>query len=657
MIELQNISKQYGSKILFRDASLRIADDSRIAVVGPNGSGKSTLLKIVTGQVEADSGSVHRSRFTNTGYLPQDGIYHRGRTLCEEAERVFQELQSLQARLDSISREIAARSVTEPPGSAPLQKLMRDMEEAQHLLEHRDGYQRETRVRKILFGLGFTEKDLHRRTEEFSGGWHMRIEIAKLLLTEPSVLLLDEPTNHLDIEALQWIEEYLTGYRGALVLVSHDSRFLDNLAGRVVEIALGGLTEYRGNFSSFLKQKTERTRILQATYDNQQRLIERTQRFINKSRADKKRARQVQSRIRMLDKMERITVEEREKTISFSFPESPRAGRVVMSLESITKAYGSEVLFRDLSIQVERGDRIALLGTNGSGKSTLARIMAETEPIQEGSVRRGHNVITAYFAQDVAGDINPDGTVLQTVQECASGISPGGLRSLLGSFLFRDDDMTKPFSVLSGGEKSRLALARMLLRPANFLIMDEPTNHLDRQSKQAVQERLLSFPGSYIIVSHDRDFLAPLINKVFSLKDGKLSVHHGSVDDYLDRMHREASSLLLPEQTQVTSPPTRTDKIKKREEALRRQERYRRLKPLKDSLSTVEREIAEAERRKESIESTFSDRSIYEREDTLRDLHVEHAEVTALLETLYGRWSLLQEQVERIESEEQGETP
>ncbi len=538
MLSIQNLSKQYGPKVLFEDFSLFVGERDRIAVVGSNGTGKSTLMKIVSGDVEADTGAIHRSRFSTVGYLPQELIGHAGRTLLEETLKAFEDLQQLQDRFDEISAEIQKRTTAGESGPE-IESLLAEMGRIQHRIEDGEGWRIEARAKEILFGLGFGDSDLHRPSREFSSGWQMRIELAKLLLREPSVLLLDEPTNHLDIESLDWLETYLKSYAGAVLLVSHDRRFLDNLVRRTVEIAQGKGTEYSGNYSDYLRHKEIRRGQLEGAFENQQKMIRDTERFIERFRAKSTKARQVQSRLKRMEKVDLIELEAEEQEIVFRFPSPPRSGRVVLQLEDVGKRYGDFRVLEGVSLTIERGDRIAVLGVNGAGKSTLARVLAGTEPIQGGRRTEGHQVIASYYAQNQADALNPEKTVLESVEEVAAFGAGGNLRTLLGHFLFSEDVLFKRVSVLSGGEKSRLALARMLLVPANFLILDEPTNHLDLRSKGVLKEALRNFEGSYVIVSHDRDFLAGLITKVIVAKDRALAVYPGSVDDYLRIWHEK----------------------------------------------------------------------------------------------------------------------
>jgi len=647
MISLQNISKQFGGKYLFRDLSLHIGDKTRMAIVGPNGAGKSTLMKIITGHIDADSGQIQSSRFDTSGYLPQDNVYHSGLTLYEETAQAFEELNSLHKRHEEISSIIGDISSEDGAGASDLRGRVAELAEIQEALDHRDGYNTETRIKKVLFGLGFQEKDMPRMTEEFSGGWQMRIELAKLLLKEPSVLLLDEPTNHLDIESLEWIEHYLLSYGGSIVLVSHDSRFLDNLVERVVEISMGTATEYTGMYSSYLEQKEQRLEILHATYQNQKKMIEKTSRFIERFRYKNTKAKQVQSRIKMLEKMDRLSIGKNEKDISFKFPEPPRAGRVVMELETIRKSYGKNTVFDNISLQIERGDRIALLGVNGSGKSTLARIIAGTELFQGGERNPGHNAQISYYAQNMAEELDEAKTVIRTLDDTATLKSPGELRTLLGSFLFTDEDVFKSVSVHSGGEKSRLALAKMLLKPANLLIMDEPTNHLDIRSKVILQESLEAYTGSYVIVSHDRDFLAPLINKVVVLREGGLDLYHGNVDDYLEKYHREQEAKALEGKEQDPSSTSRV-RDKRREEAQLRQERYRKLKPLRDTLHMIESEIETTEKKKSEMEDSFARQETYSDDTLIQSLSATYRKTKAHLELLYDKWAKTEDKIEEI---------
>lgn len=641
MLSLHSISKQFGGRVLFSDIFLHVGDRERIAIVGSNGSGKSTLMKIVTGQIESDAGKISLSRGQTVGYLPQDGIYHSGRTLYSEIESALEDLLSLQEKIRDLSREISACSEGDR-----LQALTDELGELQHELEHRQGYNLDVRIKQIAAGLGFSLRDLERQTHEFSGGWQMRIALTKLLLREPSFLMLDEPTNHLDIATLEWLETYLQNYEGSIIVVSHDKRFLDNLVKRTIEISLGKITEYKGNFSFYVEKKAERMELLQAQYDSQQRALEKTNRFVERFRYKATKARQVQSRLKLLEKMDRIELEDTEGGIRFDFPPPPSSGRVLMELNGVTKAYGDLRVFRDASVLIERGDRIAFLGANGTGKSTLARIMAGREEYQGGTIKPGKDLAIGYYAQDQAEILDPNKTVLETLEEVAPMETATRLRSLLGCFLFEGDDVFKPVSVLSGGEKSRIALARMMLLPANLLIMDEPTNHLDIRSKEILQDALDSYEGSFVIVSHDRDFLEPLINKVFDFRDGVLRLTLGTVSEYLEKLHEEQAIASGKSADDSEKKSLNLEKARKREEAERRQALYRKLKPVQDELEQVETKIAAAEKRKTELEAALADTETYKNEQKARALSLEFKTLQRALDDLYDRWTVLQEQVE-----------
>ncbi len=656
MINLSRVSKQYGGEHILRDVSLRIGDGERLAVVGPNGAGKSTLMKIILGVVDPDSGEIQRSRSHTAGYLPQDGVVYTERTLAEEAATAFDDLLELHARAEGIHREIDLLAAEGRGESLQVRELVEELGRIQHHLEHREGWSIEGKVREILFGLGFKADDLDRATSEFSGGWQMRLALGKLLLREPTVLMLDEPTNHLDMESLQWVEGYLGGYEGSVVLISHDRRFLDTVAKRTVEIVRGRLVEYRGSYSYYLKEKKVRADILKAQYENQQEKIRETMRFVERFRAKNTKASQVQSRLRMLEKMDLVEIEEEEGGIAFLFPPAPSPGKVVMQLEGLRKEYGSRRIFSDLDLTLLRGDRLALLGPNGTGKSTMARILAGIEPFQRGSRKAGHNVTVSYYAQHQAEELDPEKTVLQTLEDEARAGRQQSLRSLLGCFLFKGDDVQKKVEVLSGGEKSRLALAKMLLTPSNFLVLDEPTNHLDRRSKGVLQEALRNFEGTCVLISHDRDFLEPLITKVAEFRHGKAWVFQGSVSEYLDRLRQErneAAEKVSEAGADGGGPasmtPARLQRERKRIAAVKRQERSRRLKPLMKALAGNEEEIAELEGRKKKVERELALDGTCRNNERARLLSYEYEECTAALSGLYEEWTVLQEKKETVD--------
>jgi len=685
MITISHLEKQYGGEYLFRDLSLRVGDDERIAIVGPNGAGKSTLLKIILGLVDPDAGEIVRSRSHTAGYLPQEGITHAGKTLGDETATAFDDLLAMHARAEQIAGEIDALAAAGRGDSPEVLELVDEMGKLQHHLEHREGWSIDAKVEEVLLGLGFKMSDMQRETAEFSGGWQMRIALAKLLLREPTILMLDEPTNHLDIESLTWLEEYLKGYDGSVVVISHDRRFLDNLTRRTIEIANGKASEYKGNYSYYLKEREIRLEMLRASYENQQEAIRATMAFVDRFRYQATKARQVQSRLKQLDKIERIEMDDEQGSISFDFPPPPSPGRILMKLEGVTKAYGPEPVFTDLNLTLERGDRIAFLGSNGAGKSTLARIIADLEPIQAGTRTPGYNVIISYYAQHQADELDPKKTVLETLEDAAPAGLQQGLRRLLGCFLFTGDDVFKRVGVLSGGEKSRLALAKMLLVPANLLILDEPTNHLDVKSKGVLQEALRRFAGSYCIVSHDRDFLEPLATKVAEFRDGRVSLYLGGVADWLEKQRREREAAQAaakkPAKAPVATkappvaakaPPAAAarsgtkaaaaaggktpppDKDRKRREAERRQERSKRLRPLQSALAKLEQRIAVQEDRKLEIEAALGDPVVCQSPERVSALSVEYRELTTNLAYSYDEWTKVQDETEKADRETAG---
>ena len=516
MISAVNLLLEFGERALFNEISFRVGPHDRIGLVGSNGTGKSTLLRILVGEMAADKGEIAKAKYVSVGYLPQEGMSAAGRTLYGEVESVFAEVIGTQTALDEIHRRMGEIDHE----SAEFAELLEVYGELQHRLESSDAFRIKTGIEKVLVGLGFRESDFGRQTDEFSGGWQMRIALAKLLLAQPSLLLLDEPTNHLDLDSLRWLEDYLRSYEGAVIIVSHDRRFLDNMTGKTYELSMGTLTEYAGNFTYYITEKAVRRAQQIAAQRNQQQQIKQTEQFIERFRYKATKARQVQSRIKQLEKLDLIEIEDEEGGIHFAFPPAPQSGRVVMELKGIRKSYGGLKVFDGISFDIDRGDRIAFVGVNGAGKSTLARILAGIEPFDAGERVVGHNVTISYFAQHQAEELNPAYDVLQTVEEVATGDIRRRLRTLLGCFLFSGDDVFKKVRVLSGGEKSRLALAKMLLHPSNLIVMDEPTNHLDMRSKGVLQDALAGYEGSFVIVSHDRDFLDPIVTKVVEFRRG-----------------------------------------------------------------------------------------------------------------------------------------
>ncbi len=529
MIALQNITLQYGERYLYKQISATISPKDRIGLVGSNGAGKSTLLKILCGVETFDDGKVDKAKHVTFGYLPQDGIEMSGRTLFKETETAFADILGLQAKID----EAESRLDEMDTSSDEFYETLDLLGEWEHRLEDLDVGKIPSRIESVLLGLGFSSSDMERQTEEFSGGWQMRIALAKLVLSNPSLLLLDEPTNHLDITSQRWLENYLKRYEGSLLMISHDRGFLDEICTRTFELTLGSLYTYSGNYSVYEKQSAERKELQLKAYKNQQKEIAQAEQFINRFKAKASKAKQAQSRMKALDKIERIQIEREEDHVSFSFAPPPRSGQTVIKLDNLCKSYGDLAVIRDANIRIERGDRIAVVGVNGAGKTTISKIIAGVEPFQSGEREIGSSTQISYFAQHQADELDKSLTVLATMEDAAEGKNGTGIRSILGTFLFKGDDVFKKVNVLSGGERNRLALAKMLARPANFLILDEPTNHLDMRSQDALQRALKEYTGAYIIVTHNRAFIDPLARKVLEVRKDGLSLFPGNVSDYL----------------------------------------------------------------------------------------------------------------------------
>ena len=537
MIQLSGAGKRFGHKLLFENVDWLITPRDRVGLVGGNGTGKSTLMKVLAGMDTFDYGTLTVAKGTSAGYLPQDGLTLSGRSVFAECMSVFDDLRAMETELESLTHSMAELDHTSPEYSAVADRYQR----VEHEFRMRDGYSIEAEVGRVLMGLGFSKEDWPRLTDEFSGGWQMRLALAKLLLQKPNLLLLDEPTNHLDLEARNWLEEYLQNYPYAFVLISHDRYFLDVTVNKIAEIWNKRFWFYTGNYDKFLAQKTQRNEQLQAAYRNQRDRIEQLEVFINRFRYQATKAKQVQSRIKELEKIERIEIPPEEKTIHFSFPQPKPSGRIVAEFEGVAKSYpgkngsAEKEVFRNVDFMIERGDRIALVGVNGAGKSTLIKLLAGTENVTHGEYRLGHNVEADYFAQDQYKELDPDARILDDLGEASPRSGETELRSLLGCFLFSEDDVFKKIGVLSGGERGRYALLRLLLHPANFLLLDEPTNHLDLRAKDVLLNALVEYKGTVVFVSHDRYFIDKLATRVFEVGDGKVEVFPGNYEDYLWR--------------------------------------------------------------------------------------------------------------------------
>lgn len=541
MLQLSGAGKRFGPKLLFEDLNWLITPKDRAGLVGANGSGKTTLLKILAGLESLDYGSRSVTRGVSAGYLPQDGLSLSGRSVFAECMSVFSSLSDMEREMEELTQKMAELD----PASAEYAQVADRFHDLDSEFRTRDGYAIEAQVGTVLAGLSFPHTDWHRRTEEFSGGWQMRIALAKLLLEKPNLLLLDEPTNHLDLEARNWLEQYLAEYPFAYVLISHDRYFLDVTVDRIVEIWNRGVHFYSGNYEKYLQQKQERTEQLEAAYRNQRERIEQLEAFINRFRYQATKAKQVQSRIKELEKIERIELPAEEKTIHFSFPQPKPSGRIVAEFQNVSKSYGEKFVFGGVNFVIERGDRIALVGVNGAGKSTLIKLLAGIEPLTSGEYRLGHNAEVDYFAQDQYKELDPDARMLDDLSSVAPRSTNTELRTILGSFLFSEDDVFKRIGVLSGGERNRYALARMLLQPSNFLLLDEPTNHLDLRAKDVLLEALEKYTGTVVFVSHDRYFIDKLAQRVFEIGGGEVHVFPGNYEDYLWRKEGKPIDLTL----------------------------------------------------------------------------------------------------------------
>jgi ATP-binding cassette subfamily F protein 3 len=655
MLSLNDLNLQYGSKHIFRNVSVQIHTGDRVGLAGVNGAGKSTLLKIMCGQQEVDPGIVNRASWFSVAYLPQEVSIELGsRSLFVEAESAFDEVLAQQEELDRVSEELALLDADSPE----IEPLLTRQGELQHLLEGSDVFRIRPQVERVLFGLGFSAEDLDREVKSFSGGWIMRLLLAKLLLKRPSLLLLDEPTNHLDLDSLTWLEDFLLGYQGSMVIISHDRSFLDRVTSITWELSLGKLSVFRGNYSHYLVEKAQRLELERAAYDNQQALIRQSERFITRFRAKSTKAKQVQSRVKQLEKLERLELSETDRTIHFSFPPAAPSGRDVLHLEQVCKSYHTIKVFDGVNLSLQRGDKLAVVGVNGAGKTTLMKIIAGIEPA-EGGIKLGHNVILSYFGQHQAQELPGELSILDTVYHTAVDMTITQVRSLLGAFLFTGDEVEKQVRVLSGGEKSRVALAKMLVRPANLMLLDEPTNHLDMSSQEILQEAMAQYEGTIIVVSHNRFFVNSFVNKVLEIKNGKATIHEGNIDEYLERRRRmEARTETVPAvpAAHLTKGAVHEDtavdkKTQRKQRAQERQVLNRKLGPWKKKNEEAEREIEKQESRKAELEALMADPELYADQERWSAVSREYTQVERHLQRAYQHWEEAQQAIEAIERE------
>ena len=672
MIQLQTLTKTFGERVLLENVTWQIGDRDRVGLCGPNGAGKTTLLKMLAGLEEPDSGVVQKPNGLTLGYLPQDGLTHRGRTIVDEANQALKPLLDMKVEMHDLEERLSDAQVPESEHEAILIRYS----ELQDRFRMADGYQMELRVGTVLNGLGFESASFTDMAEHLSGGWQMRLALAKLLLSAPDLLLLDEPTNHLDLDARNWLEEFLTSYPHSVIVVSHDRYFLDAVVTRIADLSLKTITDYHCNYSKYLVERDARLDRLREAKRRQDEEIERVQAFIDRFRYQATKAAQVQSRIKMLEKVERLDVPPERKRIRFQFPASAKSGRIVLELKQARKTYGDKVVLKSVDLHVERGDRIALVGHNGAGKSTLMRMLSGAEAPDAGERIEGHQVVMQYFAQDEATKLNPTLTVYETLAAGSPNTMIPAIRNILGGFLFSGDDIYKKAAVLSGGERTRLAVARMLLHPSNTLLLDEPTNHLDIDSKEVLLEALADYGGTLIFVSHDRYFVDRLATKVIDVGGGQAVLYPGGYEAFLWKQRQEAAGLAAataptappaaasssnakpadasrrpanaprpPAKTvsakpEVPAAPPQNYAAKKRDDAEQRKKDKAR-KALQDRISELETRIAETEQAIKTLEARMSDPGFYGQHEASKPVLDEHQSLMWKVGELLGQWEML----------------
>ena len=613
MISIDNLTVSFGGWTLFDEVSFLVNPKDRIGLVGKNGAGKTTLLRIITGEQQATSGAVTRNSDCTIGYLPQQMKVADTTTLIDETAKAFAEVIAIENEIEQITAALAERDDYE---SAEYEQLMHRLDECNNRYHILGGDSRDADIEKTLLGLGFRREDFNRPTSQFSGGWRMRIELAKLLLRRPSLFLLDEPTNHLDIESIQWLEEYLRNYNGAVLLISHDRAFLDNVTNRTIEISLGKIYDYKVPYSKYVVLRRERREQQMAAYENQQRMIEKTEEFIERFRYKPTKSNQVQSRIKQLERLERIEVDEEDlSTLNIKFPPAPRTGQIVAEVKEVGKSFGAKHVFSGANFVIERGEKIALVGRNGEGKTTLARMLVGELTPSEGSIRLGANVDVGYYAQNQEDLMDGEITVFDTLDRVAVGDIRTRLRDILGAFLFRGEDIDKKVKVLSGGERSRLAMARLMLSPHNLLIMDEPTNHMDMRSKDILKEALMRFDGTVIVVSHDREFLDGMVDKIYEFRDGGVKEYLGGIYYFLEKRKVESLAEIerkaAPTTTQKEGATTSSGKLSYEQ----KKEQEKQIRKLRKAVEAIEAELADIEVQIADYDARFATATEYNEAD------------------------------------------
>jgi ATP-binding cassette subfamily F protein 3 len=661
MLQLQDVTKAFGEKILLEHVTWQVGDRDRVGLCGPNGAGKTTLLKMLAGLDEPDSGAIQKPNALTLGYLPQDGLAHSGRSVVDEASLALKPLLDLKAEMHDLEQRLGDPALGEAEHDAMLARYS----EVQDRFRLSDGYQIELKVATVLRGLGFEPAVQEQLTDHLSGGWQMRLALAKLLLSEPDLLLLDEPTNHLDLDARNWLEEYLVNYPHAVILVSHDRYFLDAVVTHIADLTLRKITEYHTNYTKYLEQRDAALERLREAKRRQDEEIQRVEEFINRFRYQATKAAQVQSRIKMLEKVERLEVPPERKRIHFQFPAAPKSGRMVLELKNVRKAYGDKLVLDRVDLHVERGDRIALVGHNGAGKSTLMRMLSGEEQPDSGTRTDGHQVVMQYFAQDEATRLEPSLTVYETLSAGSPHTMVPAIRNILGGFLFSGDDVYKKAGVLSGGERTRLAVARMLLRPSNTLLLDEPTNHLDIDSKEVLLDALADYGGTLIFVSHDRYFVEKLATKIIEVGDGRASLYPGDYKSFLwSKEQKETTSprsqapspksqvpgpkSQAPGPKPAPTPPAKSEQSyedRKRDQA-EKKKRERAYKALKDRLAEIEARIAEREKAIKEVERAMSAPDFYSDHEKSKPVLAQHQALMWEVGELLGQWEMLQNEAE-----------
>lgn len=638
MISINGLTVAYGSFTLLDNLNFHISERDKIGLVGKNGSGKTTIMKLINGLQSPTSGSVDKPADLRIGYLPQIMEHHHGRTVMEETLTAFDSLAQIEKELNSVNEQLAERTDYESEEYLSLITRLNDLTDVMTVSQSEPA---EVLAQKTLLGLGFRDEDFDRLTDTFSQGWNMRIELAKILLSEPDLLMLDEPTNHLDIESIEWLEDYLRNRKGSLLLVSHDTKFLDNVTNRTVEIMLGHIHDYRVPYSKYLQLRAERLAQQQAAYENQHKMIEKTEDFINRFRYKPTKSNQVQSRIKQLEKLERIEIDETDNvTLTVKFPPAPRAGDIIFKASDLTVGYPGKVVFSDAQVEIRRGEKVAFIGRNGEGKTTLMRVInGELEPIS-GEAKVGYNVSIGYYAQNQEDVLDRNLTVWETLDNIAVGDIRGKLRDILAQFLFRGEDIDKKVSVLSGGERARLGMAKFMLQPYNVLALDEPTNHMDIKSKDILKQALKAYDGTLIVVSHDRDFLEGLVDKMYEFRDGRVKEYLGSVSDFLEK--RKLDSLQELERRFGSSKGTDNQEKKvaaqqsfEQKKSVSKEERR-----VRHRIDFLEKEIAGIEEKMAAIEAVLSNPS--EKDDVL-ELTRSYLELKRECEGKTEEWASLME--------------